>query len=254
MSKLNEKYLANWDHFVLPYIKSKDYESAKYEALKLIVQLTEELGYEKLKSFFNKNVPQENDYFGQAKAADPNGNISSWAQKAQELKDAASKPQTEEAPAERFSAQQIQELKQMGMSDSEIESLNNQTSGKSVEEEPEASVSQKQSVRDLEPTNAISDAKVSQSGNKITITSPDTKAHRIEMVRDGDTVRVTGINAPGKGQALYDTAIGNRTHYHLSCGIPADILLSKPPTKAYKLGLDKIICFEQDTPENRKKT
>jgi hypothetical protein len=48
MSKLNEKDLANWEHFVLPYIKNKDYESAKYEALKLIVQLTEELGYQKL--------------------------------------------------------------------------------------------------------------------------------------------------------------------------------------------------------------
>lgn len=48
MCKLQQKYLANWEHFVLPYIKNKDYESAKYEALKLIVQLTDELGHKKL--------------------------------------------------------------------------------------------------------------------------------------------------------------------------------------------------------------
>lgn len=48
MCKLQQKYLANWEHFVLPCIKNEDYESAKYEALKLIVQLTEELGHKKL--------------------------------------------------------------------------------------------------------------------------------------------------------------------------------------------------------------
>lgn len=48
MCKLQQKYLANWEYFVLPYIKNEDYESAKYEALKLIVQLTAELGHKKL--------------------------------------------------------------------------------------------------------------------------------------------------------------------------------------------------------------
>jgi hypothetical protein len=48
MSKLNKKYLDLWATFVVPYIKIKDFESANYEADKLIVQLTDELGLRKL--------------------------------------------------------------------------------------------------------------------------------------------------------------------------------------------------------------
>ena len=48
MSKLNEKYLDAWDRDVLPLIKIKDYESAKYMAFWLLSQLTEEIGMRKL--------------------------------------------------------------------------------------------------------------------------------------------------------------------------------------------------------------
>lgn len=48
MSKLNEKYLADWSNYVLPLIKIKDYESAQYEAMKLLSQLTDEIGMRKL--------------------------------------------------------------------------------------------------------------------------------------------------------------------------------------------------------------
>ncbi len=48
MSKLNEKYLADWNLYVLPLIKIKDYESAQYEALRLLSQLTDEIGMRKL--------------------------------------------------------------------------------------------------------------------------------------------------------------------------------------------------------------
>ncbi len=50
----NKKYLDQWERYVVPYIKIKDYESAKHEANKIIAQLTDELGYRKLSYMFWK--------------------------------------------------------------------------------------------------------------------------------------------------------------------------------------------------------
>jgi len=44
----NQKYLDDWNTNVLPYIKIKDYEAAKYEAFRLLSQLTDEIGMRKL--------------------------------------------------------------------------------------------------------------------------------------------------------------------------------------------------------------
>lgn len=45
---INKKYLDYWEQFVVPYIKNKDYESAKHEATHLLIQLTDELGQREL--------------------------------------------------------------------------------------------------------------------------------------------------------------------------------------------------------------
>lgn len=51
---INKKYLDLWSQNVLPYIKMKDYEAAKYEADRLMAQLTDELGFRKLSYKFWK--------------------------------------------------------------------------------------------------------------------------------------------------------------------------------------------------------
>ena len=47
-NQLNKKYLDEWERFVVPYIKIKDFTSARYEADRIMAQLTDELGYRKL--------------------------------------------------------------------------------------------------------------------------------------------------------------------------------------------------------------
>lgn len=53
---INKKYLDLWPQNVIPYIKMKDYEAAKYEADRLMAQLTDELGFRKLSYKFWKLI------------------------------------------------------------------------------------------------------------------------------------------------------------------------------------------------------